>query len=230
MEATMELLKKKLKEENYITRLPIYFMGLFIMTLGISMSVKSDFGVSPVSSIPYTITCITGMEMGKATILFHMGLVALQIIILRKDFKIKNLLQIFVGIVFGYFTTFSNYLFSFLPDVDNIFFRIALMLGSAVFIAVGIFFYLPADIVPLAGEGAMQAISEKTNIAFNKVKIGFDVSMVLVSLISCILVLKALGSVGMGTIVAAVLVGTVLGVVTKMFGAKRDYLLAAERR
>lgn len=60
-----ELLKKKLKEENYITRLPVYFIGLFIMTLGISMSVKSDFGVSPVSSIPYTITCITGME-GKS--------------------------------------------------------------------------------------------------------------------------------------------------------------------
>ena len=91
-----ELLKKKLKEENYITRLPVYFIGLFIMTLGISMSVKSDFGVSPVSSIPYTITCITGMEMGKATILFHVGLVVLQIIILRKDFQINILLQVLV--------------------------------------------------------------------------------------------------------------------------------------
>ena len=146
------------------------------------------------------------------------------------DFKIKNLLQVFVGIVFGYFTTFSNYLFSFLPDVDNMIIRIALMLGSAVFIAVEIFFYLLADIVPLAGEGAMQAITENSNIAFNKVKIGFDVSMVSVSLISCIVVLKAFGSVGMGTVVAAVLVGTVLGAVTKAFGAKRDYLLVAERR
>ena len=35
---------------------------------------------------------------------------------------------------------------------------------------------------------------------------------------------------GMGTVVAAVLVGTVLGAVTKAFGAKRDYLLVAERR
>ena len=35
--------------------------------------------------------------------------------------------------------------------MDNMIIRIALMLGSAVFIAVGIFFYLPADIVPLAG-------------------------------------------------------------------------------
>lgn len=54
--------------------------------------------------------------------------------------------------------------------------------------------------------------------------------MVSVSLISCIVVLKAFGSVGMGTVVAAVLVGTVLGAVTKAFGAKRDYLLEAERR
>lgn len=75
--------REKIKNENYTTRLIVYLLGLFIMTLGISMSVKSDLGVSPVSSIPYTITCITGLEMGKATIVFHIALVALQIVILR---------------------------------------------------------------------------------------------------------------------------------------------------
>ena len=71
-----------------------YFGGFLIMTLGIALSVKSDLGVSPVSSIPYTITCVIGLEMGKATILFHVFLVLFQILILRKQFKIKNLLQI----------------------------------------------------------------------------------------------------------------------------------------
>lgn len=221
---------QKLKEENYPVRILVYILGLFIMTLGISMSVKSDLGVSPVSSIPYSITCITGLEMGKATILFHIALIILQIILLGKSFKIKNLLQVIVGIVFGYFTTFSNYLFSFLPTPHNIFIRLILMLGSAVFIAVGIFFYLPADIVPLAGEGAMQAVSIKTHILFNKVKIGFDVSMVTISLISCLLTLRRLGSVGVGTIIAAVLVGTVLGFVTRLFGVKRDAILYPKGR
>ena len=110
------------------------------------MSVKSNLGVSPVSSIPYTITCITGLEMGKATIVFHIFLVLLQIAILRKEFKIKNLLQIAVGIVFGYFTTFSNFLFGFIPTPSNIVFRIILMLGSTVLIAAGIFLYLPSEI------------------------------------------------------------------------------------
>ena len=195
------------------------------MTLGVSMSVKSNLGVSPVSSIPYTITCITGLEMGKATIVFHIVLVVLQILILRGAFQIKNLLQVVVGVVFGYFTTFSNYLFSFSPTTDNMVIRLGMMLVSTVLIAIGIFFYLPSDIVPLAGEGAMKAISDKTNIVFNKVKIGFDISMVVISLIACLTVLRQFGSVGIGTVIAAVLVGAVLGVLTKLFGEKRDMLL-----
>jgi hypothetical protein len=35
-------------------------------------------GVSPVSLIPHTITCVFGIEMGKATILFHAILVMAQ--------------------------------------------------------------------------------------------------------------------------------------------------------
>ncbi|WP_294372869.1 YitT family protein [uncultured Clostridium sp.] len=221
----MNNIKNNIDKQNYIIRLLVYIFGLFIMTLGISMSVKSNLGVSPVSSIPYTITCITGLEMGKATILFHAILVLMQIVILRKAFKLKNLLQIIVGVIFGYFTTFSNYLFSFLPTSDNMVIRLILMIGSTVLIAIGIFFYLPADIVPLAGEGAMKAVSDTAHIKFNKVKIGFDISMVVISLVSCLIILKAFGSVGIGTVIAAILVGSVLGIITKFFGAKRDMLL-----
>lgn len=129
---------------NMKVRIPMYFVGLFIMTIGIALSVKSNLGVSPVSSIPYTMTCVWGIEMGKATIIFHAALVLIQIVILRKNFKPINLLQIVVGVVFGYFTTFCNYLATFLPSTDNIVVRVVLMLVSTIFIAGGIFFYLPA--------------------------------------------------------------------------------------
>ena len=161
---SQQLLKDKIKSEPYIVRFIVYIIGLFIMTLGVSMSVKSDLGVSPVSSIPYTITCIFGLEMSKATILFHIFLVIIQIFILRKEFKAKNLLQVVVGVLFGYFTTFSNYLFTYLPTPNNIFIRLILMIVSTLFIAVG-------------------------------------------------------------TIIAAVLVGINLGIVTKLFGKQRDKLL-----
>lgn len=210
---------------NISRRIITYFIGLFLMTIGIALSVKSDLGVSPVSSIPYTMTCVWGIEMGKATILFHCVLVAMQIVLLRKDFEIKNLLQIAVGIVFGYFTTFCNWGAAFLPTPNMFMIRLFMMLLSTVFIAFGIFLYMPANIMPLAGEGAMQAVSKVTGIDFSKVKVVFDVSMVAISFVVCLIMIGNMGSVGIGTMIAAILVGTVHGVFTKVLGEKRDSFL-----
>lgn len=192
------------------------------MTIGVALSVKSNLGVSPVSSIPYTMTCIWGIEMGKATIIFHCFLVLLQMILLRRNFKPVNLLQVLVGIVFGYFTTFCNWGVSFLPTPENLVIRLLMMLISTVIIAFGIFMYLPPNIMPLAGEGAMKAVSDVTGIAFPKVKVGFDITMVVISLISCLIFIKGLGSVGIGTIVAAFLVGSILNVIENFLGNYRD--------
>lgn len=215
-------MNEEAKQTSMIVRFLVYVMGFLIMTLGIAISVKSDLGVSPVSSIPYTMTCVWGIEMGKATILFHAGLVLLQIILLRRAFQMKNLLQIPVGILFGYLTTFSNYLMTFLPDPGNIAIRLVMMLVSTLLIAIGIFFYVPMDLVPLAGEGAMLAIAQITKKPFSTIKLIFDISMVVISLITCLVLIHALGSVGLGTVIAAMLVGINLKFITRKFGALRD--------
>lgn len=191
-------------------RLFNYLLGFLIMTLGIALSVKSNLGVSPVSSIPYTLTCVFGIEMGKATIIFHIFLVLVQILILRKDFQPKDLLQILVGIVFGYFTTFCNQLMTYIDFPCNIFARLSMIIISTFLIAYGIHLYVPTNLIPLAGEGAMLAISKKFDKKFSSVKITFDISMVTISLITCLIALHNVGSVGIGTIVAAFCVGTEL--------------------
>ncbi len=210
------------RSSNIVVRCIIYFFGLLIMTLGVAVSVKSDLGVSPVSSIPYTMTCVWGIEMGKATIVFHAALVLVQVILLRRKFQLKNLLQIPVGVLFGYMTTFSNHLMTFLPDPGNIYIRLGMVVISTVLVAIGLFFYVPADIIPLAGEGVMLAISKVADKAFSTVKIAFDVTMVVISLITCLILIHSLGSVGIGTVIAAVMVGMVLKLITKLFGEARD--------
>ena len=207
------------RSSNIVVRCIIYFFGLLIMTLGVAVSVKSDLGVS---SIPYTMTCVWGIEMGKATIVFHAALVLVQVILLRRKFQLKNLLQIPVGVLFGYMTTFSNHLMTFLPDPGNIYIRLGMVVISTVLVAIGLFFYVPADIIPLAGEGVMLAISKVADKAFSTVKIAFDITMVLISLITCLILIHSLGSVGIGTVIAAVMVGMVLKLITKLFGEARD--------
>lgn len=214
-------------KSNNMIRIFFYVFGFLIMTLGIAISVKSNIGVSPVSSIPYTMTCVWGIEMGLATIIFHIILVLLQILLLRKDFRFKNLLQIPAGILFGYFTTFCNHLMTYFPSPDNMIIKLAMMLVSTLLISFGIFLYVPADLIPLAGEGAMLAISQKTKVRFSTVKLIFDISMVSISLAVCFLFLHSLGSVGIGTIIAAILVGSELKLITKYAGSLRDCILIA---
>jgi uncharacterized membrane protein YczE/CBS domain-containing protein len=215
-------------KNNYFIRTIFYVLGFLIMTMGIAISVKSGLGVSPVSSIPYTITCVFGIEMGKATILFHVILVIAQILLLRTAFNPKNLLQIPAGILFGTFTTFCNSLMDFFPAPEHMAVRLVMMLVSTVLIAFGIFLYVPADYIPLAGEGMMLAISQVTKIKFSTVKLIFDISMVVLSLITCLAVLHSPGSVGLGTVIAAVLVGLLLKVITRYFGKTRDRILHGE--
>ena len=194
-------------------RLLYYFGGFFVMTIGIALSVKSHLGVSPVSSIPYTMTCVWGIEMGVATVIFHVILVILQMLLMRRRFEC---------------TTTCNTLAAMLPSTDNLIIRLLMCWIATVFVAIGIFFYVPADIMPLAGEGAMLAISTLTGKPFPTVKIAFDVSMVIISLITCLIFLHGLGSVGIGTVIAALLVGIELRMITHRFGRWRDKLLGKQ--
>lgn len=214
-----------MKKSNIAVRVFFYILGFLIMTAGIAISVKSNLGVSPVSSIPYTMTCVWGIEMGLATVIFHVCLVILQLILLRKSFELKNLFQIPVGILFGGFTTLCNSLAAFFPNPDALWIKLVMMLVSTFLIALGIFFYVPASIIPLAGEGAMLAVSKVTKVAFSTVKICFDISMVVISAVVCLVALHSFGSVGIGTVIAAFFVGLELKLITKLFGNARDKIL-----
>ena len=194
-----------------------YIIGLFVMTVGIAFSIKSNMGISPVSTIPYTLTVVWGVEIGLATIIFHCVLVLIQFMLLRDKFGWDNFAQIFVGIIFGYFTSFSVALMSFIPDSTGILISLVYMAISIVVIAFGIFLYLPPNLIPLAGEGAMQAVSIVFEKPFAKVKVGFDVCMVVISAVTCLIFVHSLGSVGLGTIISAVLVGTTLNCIVKIY-------------
>lgn len=203
-------------KKQYAIRTLKYFAGLLLVALGVSLSIKSDLGVSPISSIPYSFTYIWGIEMGRATIMFYAVLVLAQLLLLRKKFKPHYLLQIAASFVFGYFITFCDTLIERIPVGDNMTIRIVLLILSCIILPLGLHIYIPANIVNLAPEGLMKVISDLTHLNFSTVKIIFDSLCVVVSLALCLAFTKTLGSVGAGTIVAALLVGINLSLISKI--------------
>lgn len=158
-------------EELTFKRVFNYIFGLYLITLRVAFSIKSGLGSAPVSSIPYAMDLIWLINIGVATFIFHAVLVLIEWILLRDDFKRKHFLQVFVGVLFGVFTSFSVSLMEFIPPADTFLLALLMSILSIFFIALGLFFYVPTNIIPLSVEGVTQAIAIVSNKPFPKVKV-----------------------------------------------------------
>ena len=205
-------------------RLLFYIGGLFILAIGINISKIAQLGISPVSAIPYAAELIWGIELGKATLIAYVALIALQIILLRKDYKIIQLLQIVCTYILSFFITYTGtqYLLMWLPTPSNYVIKLIYLLVSILVIGVGVAFYLVSDFIPLPAEGLMNAIVQISGgkLKFENVKIAVDSSLVIVSAILSLVFLKDLKSVREGTVLAAILVGKVVGFIFKNYKHK----------
>ena len=205
-------------EKLTLKRLFNYIFGLYLITLGVAFSIKSCLGSAPVSSIPYAINLIWLVEIGVATFIFHTMLVGIEWFLLKNDFKKKHFLQVFVGVLFGIFTSISVSLLGFIPMADSVVAGLLMTMLAVFFIALGLFFYVPANIIPLSVEGVTQAIAIVTDKPFSTVKVYLDVCIVSTALILSWGFLGQLGSVGIGTIIGALLIGTTVKYIHKIHG------------
>ena len=188
------------------------------MSVGVSFSIISTLGTTPISSISYSLALITNIDIGITTFVFNVTLVFIQFFILRSRFHKKRLLQFINCILFGYFTTLSLYLVSLLPYGDSLMIHILFLFLSIFLTAFGIFIYMPANIAPLPGEGCVEAIAIVTNWRFSSIKIAFDAIMVGISLLLCFLFYSnPLGAVNVGTIISAFLVGFTLRQISNVY-------------
>ena len=193
-----------------------YVFGLYLITLGVAFSIKSGLGSAPVSSIPYAFDLIWLVNIGVATFLFHAFLVLIEWILLHDDFKRKHFFQVFVGVLFGVFTSFSVSLMNFIPPADSFLIALFMSVLSIFFIALGLFFYVPTNLIPLSVEGVTQAIAIVTDKPFSKTKVYVDITIVLTALALSYGFLGQLGSVGLGTVLGALFIGTTVKYIHKL--------------
>lgn len=199
-------------------RICSFVIGLFIMSLGVAFSIVSTLGTTPISSISYSLALITHINIGITTFVFNATLILIQFLILRSRFHKRRLLQLINCVLFGYFTDLALYLVSFVPFDSSIVMCAIFLIVSIFLTALGIFIYMPANIAPLPGEGCVESVAIVTEWRFSTIKIGFDATMVIVSLVMCGLwYSNILGAVNIGTVISAFMVGFTLRQINNLY-------------
>jgi len=194
-----------MKKERLLLRLMIYLVGIFMVSLGIVLCKKSELGISPISSVPYVFEYIVPVSFGTLTMFFHLTNTMIQMILLKKIKDWRLILQIPLAFIFG--QTINGIQKYLVIDSQSIWVRCIALILSVLFTAVGMVCMLNMKLISNPPDGTVKEISEKTKMKFGNVKIFYDITMVVISILLGVLFCRKVIGIGMGTLVSAIFIG-----------------------
>lgn len=204
-----------MKKKGLPIRILLFIAGVFFISFGVALTIRSNLGTSPISSIAYvSYLLVPSISVGTYTIIVNSLLVLIQFFILKNKFPLSALLQLPIVLVFGLFIDLCLFLTTWLV-VDNYVIQWLLVIFSCFITAFGIFLELKADVGYLPGEGLTMVISETYNKNFGKTKMAIDSTMVTIALIAVLVFHGRLEGVREGTIASAILVGFIVQIYQK---------------
>lgn len=193
-------------------RVVIYIVGIAVLACGITMNTKTDLGVSPVISVAYNISVISGIPIGVMTFVYYVLLILIQRILLGRDFDNIQWLQAVTSLITSAFIQFYDFA---LPAPDSLALRILMLVGAIVITAAGICLTVGAGLVPNPADGLAKAVGIKTgkSLGFGKNLLDF-VCMVAALIIGFVFLRKILG-IGPGTVATMIFTGRVVALLQR---------------
>lgn len=124
--------------------------------------------------------------------------------------------------LFSYFIDLSMEILSALQPATYVSKMVFLLIGCVI-LGFGVFIEVIANVVMLPGEAFVKSVTMTFNTDFGKTKVAFDTSMTIIAILLSLLMFHSLNGVREGTIISAILVGTI----ARLFKSKIGFLETA---
>ena len=124
---------------GWLQRLFLYLVGMLLVAVGVAWSIRSGLGISPVTSLPYVLSLVSGLDLAVAVVLVYLVFVGIQFLLEPKAFRAYHLLEVVVAVLFGAFTDISKWMINQIPLPElNYLVRLLLLAVSMVLIAIAL--------------------------------------------------------------------------------------------
>ena len=189
----------------------LFLIGLFIAAIGVAFSTKAGLGTSPVASVPYSCSLVSGLfTFGGWLNLWSVLQITTQVLVMKgKCNYIEIAIQTALAFVYGYLTNFACWLVRDLT-ADTYPVQMAYMIAGCFILALGIWVQFKGGVAMLPGEAMNRAIAQATGKRYENIKIFFDVVYIALSAVICLVFLGRLEGVREGSIIAALVIGTII--------------------
>lgn len=193
-------------------RVFVFLLGIFIMSLGVAATVRSQLGTAPITSFPTVLSFATPLSVGTWTILFNLAVLVIEVAVMWKRFPPIQLLQIPAMVLFGLFVDLSMALTWWLQP-GNYLVQWFWTAFGALLVAIGVYIEVQPRLTYLPPDGLVTAITIRTAWPFGRIKFFFDWTLVALSAVVSLLLLGGLYGVREGTVFAALVVGVLVRVI-----------------
>ncbi|MGM9630920.1 YczE/YyaS/YitT family protein [Butyricicoccus sp.] len=200
-----------MQKKELIKRYVLFIISLFFAALGVAITKKGELGVSPISSVANVLSLrFPALSLGNWLIIWNCILIVGQIVILRRKFQWIQLLQVPLSFLFGWFTDFGMWLISWFT-ADTYPMRMLMVVIGTIVLGFGVSLAVIANVIMNSGEAFVKAVSDTIHVEFGNVKIGFDISCVILALVLSLLFFDfTIQGTREGTILAACCTGLVV--------------------
>ena len=182
-----------------------YLGGLMLTALGSVLSAKAGLGVSATMAIPFAVTNVTGIKLSITCFVVSTIMIAVQFLLLGKNSRKKDLLQVPLNVLFGLFLEWFGNLFTLAPVA--LWQKVAVMVCSILSTGTGVFLMVNMHLVPNPPDGLTHVISEKIHKELGITKNIVDFSLVGGALVIDLLTGGKVISIGLGTVMAMIFIG-----------------------
>ena len=207
-------------KKEWIWRLLIYTAGMVVLAAGITLNTKTGLGVSPIISIPFTISTIWHTDFGMTTFVIYFIFVGIQLALKGKNWLI--LLQAPISFVFSMLLN----VFGDLLDIkyDSLWQNLLLLLAAIVVTALGVVMTVNMKLVPNPADGLAQTVGEVLHRGVGFGKNVIDFTSVGISLVLGLAIAGRLEAIGIGTVIAMVGVGRFIALFNYFWKERLDRL------
>ena len=206
-----------------IKRFLFMLIGLTVTALGLAVCVRADLGISPITTLAFALNkAFPTLTLGTYVFFQHIIFFILTVVLLRKDFKPFQLLQLPCSFLFGYFVDFWEILLRNLA-LSGYAARVLLLLVGCVIVGLGFSLSFTSRVPLEANTAFLNAFSLRSGKPYSTLKTLTDVLIVVMAAVVGLVFLRTIVGIREGTVIAALIIGPIAGFFNKRLSRAEQF-------
>ncbi|MDD3028448.1 MAG: hypothetical protein PHI41_10445 [Erysipelotrichaceae bacterium] len=198
--------------KNTIQKLAVVIPAMIITAMGASLGIKAAVGVGAWDALSISVCQVIGLKVGTFSMIMNITCVAIQLVILKKDFKIVHASQVLVSVMLGGVVNFMIYNVFARFTITSYAINLGLLLLSVIICSIAISVIMTVNLVTFPLESCCMVIANKLNKNFGTLRQMVDVAAIVISLGLSLAFADPI-QVREGTVIAMILFGPLLNLI-----------------